>query len=196
MAQLGFVGLGKMGGRVAKRLLDAGHTVTGYNRTQSKARWLLDAGMQRGASPRQVAEVADVTFSMVTNTAALHELLNGDDGILADLAPGKVYIDMSTISVGTSREIAERVAAKGAVLATCGIRRPELACENTSCCLLLLAGSSEEAYNRKHASAHLYQGGMDTVQRILTFITRLTRFCLQSLHRYVTWTTPSPTSLL
>jgi hypothetical protein len=84
-----------------------------------------------------------------------------------------------------------------AVLATCGIRRPELACENTSCCLLLLADSREEEYNRKHASAHLYTWGMDTVQRILTFITRLTRFCLQSLHhRYVTWTIPGPTSLL
>jgi len=116
MAQLGFVGLGKMGGRVAKRLLDAGHTVTGYNRTKSKAQWLLDAGMQWATSPRQVAETADVTFSMVTNTAALHEVLNGDDGILAGLAPGKVYIDMSTISLSTSREIAERVAAKGAYM--------------------------------------------------------------------------------
>ncbi len=83
------------------------------------------------------------------------------------------------------------------MLATCGIRRPELACENTSCCLLLLADSREEAYHLKHASAHLDKGGMDTVQRILTFITRLTRFCLQSLHhRYITWTTPGPTSLL
>ncbi|HLJ34714.1 MAG TPA: NAD(P)-dependent oxidoreductase [Ktedonobacteraceae bacterium] len=114
MAQLGFIGLGKMGGRVAKRLLDAGHTVTGYNRTKSKAGWLLDAGMQWGASPRQVVENAAVTFSMVTNTAAFHEILNGDDGILSALAPGKVYIDMSTISVGTSREFAERVAKKGA----------------------------------------------------------------------------------
>ena len=70
--------------------------------------------MQWGESPRQVAEGADVTFSMVTNTAALHEVLNGDDGILAGLAPGKVSIDMSTISVSISREIAERVAAKGA----------------------------------------------------------------------------------
>lgn len=114
MAQLGFIGLGKMGGRVAKRLLDAGHTVTGYNRTKSKAQWLLDAGMQWGASPRQVVEAADVTFSMVTNTAALHEVLDGDDGILVGLAPNKVLIDMSTISVSTSREIAERVAAQGA----------------------------------------------------------------------------------
>ncbi|MFL5663694.1 MAG: NAD(P)-dependent oxidoreductase [Ktedonobacteraceae bacterium] len=114
MAQLGFVGLGKMGGRVAKRLLDAGHTVIGYNRTQSKAQWLLDAGMQWGETPRQVAEMADVTFSMVTNTTALHEVLDGNDGILAGLAPDKVYIDMSTISASTSREIAERIAANGA----------------------------------------------------------------------------------
>jgi 3-hydroxyisobutyrate dehydrogenase-like beta-hydroxyacid dehydrogenase len=113
MAQLGFVGLGKMGGRVAKRLLDAGHSVIGYNRTRSKAQWLLDAGMQWGESPRQVAEMADMTFSMVTNTTALQEVLNGDDGILAGLVPGKIYIDMSTISVSTSREIAERIAAKG-----------------------------------------------------------------------------------
>ena len=114
MSQLGFIGLGKMGGRVAKRLLDAGHTVTGYNRTKSKAQWLLDAGMRWGESPRQVVEVADVTFSMVTNTAALHEVLNGKDGILAGLARGKVYIDMSTISASTSREVAEQVAARGA----------------------------------------------------------------------------------
>lgn len=114
MSQLGFVGLGKMGGRVAKRLLDAGHIVTGYNRTKPKAQWLLDAGMQWGESPRKVAEVADVTFSMVTNTAALYEVINGNDGILAGLTPGKVYIDMSTISASTSREIAEQVAAKGA----------------------------------------------------------------------------------
>ena len=114
MSQLGFIGLGKMGGRVAKRLLDAGHTVTGYNRTKSKAQWLLDAGMRWGESPRQVVEVADVTFSMVTNTAALHEVLNGNDGILAGLARDKVYIDMSTISASTSREVAEQVAAKGA----------------------------------------------------------------------------------
>ena len=113
MAQLGFVGLGKMGGRVTKRLLDAGHSVIGYNRTRSKAQWLLDAGMQWGESPRQVAEMADVTFSMVTNTTALQEVLNGDDGILAGLVPGKIYIDMSTISVSTSREIAEQIAAKG-----------------------------------------------------------------------------------
>src|SRR5215831_9068190 len=77
------------------------------------------------------------------------------------------------------------------VLATCGIRRPEWACENPSCYHLLLADSPEEEYNRKHASAHLYQGGMDTVQGILTFVSCLTRCCLRLLNdRFVAWTTP------
>lgn len=114
MAKLGFVGLGAMGGRVTKRLLDAGHAVTGYNRTKSKAQWLLDAGMRWGESPRAVAEAADVVFTMVTNTAALHEVFNGPEGILAGLGENKVYVDMSTVSPAASRQLAAKVAAKGA----------------------------------------------------------------------------------
>src|SRR5512135_2206539 len=105
VANLGFVGLGVMGGRVAKRLLDAGHTVTGYNRTRAKAQWLLDAGMQWADSPRAVAQAADVTFTMVTNTKALHQVMLGDDGILAGLGPGKIYVDMSTVSPAAGREL-------------------------------------------------------------------------------------------
>jgi 3-hydroxyisobutyrate dehydrogenase-like beta-hydroxyacid dehydrogenase len=114
MANLGFVGLGAMGGRVTKRLLDAGHTVTGYNRTRLKAQWLLDLGMSWGETPRAVAEAADVVFTMVTNTDALHRVVDGDVGILAGLQKGKIYIDMSTISPAASKRLAERVAEKGA----------------------------------------------------------------------------------
>jgi 3-hydroxyisobutyrate dehydrogenase-like beta-hydroxyacid dehydrogenase len=114
MANLGFVGLGVMGGRMARRLLEAGHTVTGYNRTQSKADWLLEAGMHWGESPRVVAEVADVTLSMVANTTALHAVTGGPNGVLAGLGPGKVYVDMSTVSPAASRELAAQAAAKGA----------------------------------------------------------------------------------
>jgi 3-hydroxyisobutyrate dehydrogenase-like beta-hydroxyacid dehydrogenase len=114
MATLGFVGLGAMGGRVAKRLLDAGHVVTGYNRTPSKAQWLLNAGLRWGESPRAVAEAADVIFSMVTNTTALEAVVEGPDGILAGLRPGKVYVDMSTVSPVKSRSVAELVAERGA----------------------------------------------------------------------------------
>jgi 3-hydroxyisobutyrate dehydrogenase-like beta-hydroxyacid dehydrogenase len=114
MTNLGYIGLGVMGGRMAKRLLDAGHSVTGYNRTKSKAQWLLDAGMQWGETPRSVVEAADVTFSMVTNTKAVLAVTGGPDGVLAGLVPGKIYVDMSTVSPATSRELAAQVAVKGA----------------------------------------------------------------------------------
>ncbi len=114
MAKVGFVGLGVMGSRMVKRLLDAGHTVIGYNRTKAKAQWLIDAGMKWGPTPGAVAAAAEMTFSMVTNTQALHAVSSGADGILAGLSAGKIYIDMSTVSPAASRDIAKQVEAKGA----------------------------------------------------------------------------------
>ncbi len=114
MAKLGFVGLGVMGSRVVKRLLDAGYEVTGYNRTKSKAQWLLDAGMKWADTPRAVAEASDVALSMVTNTDALRNVVEGPDGLLAGLTSGKIYLDMSTISPAFSRDLAKRVSALGA----------------------------------------------------------------------------------
>lgn len=114
MAKLGFVGLGVMGGRMVKRLLNAGHTVTGYNRTKSKADWLLEAGMRWADSPRAVAEAADVIFTMVTNTKALLAVTGGPEGILAGLGAGKIYVDMSTVSPVVSQELAAQVAETGA----------------------------------------------------------------------------------
>jgi 3-hydroxyisobutyrate dehydrogenase-like beta-hydroxyacid dehydrogenase len=116
MAKLGYVGLGVMGSRVVKRLLDAGHSVIGYNRTRSKAQWLEDAGMTWGETPRAVAESANVVFSMVTNTDALRSITDGPDGILAGLGAGKTYIDMSTVSPSFSRELSQKVASLGAAM--------------------------------------------------------------------------------
>jgi 3-hydroxyisobutyrate dehydrogenase-like beta-hydroxyacid dehydrogenase len=116
MANLGYVGLGVMGSRMVKRLLDAGHTVTGYNRTKEKAGWLLEAGMRWADSPRAVAEKADITFSMVTNTDAVKAITQGPDGILAGLKSGKIYIDMSTMSPGYSQELAAQVVERGAAM--------------------------------------------------------------------------------
>ncbi len=114
MANIGFVGLGVMGSRMVKRLLDAGHSVTGYNRTKAKGQWLLDAGMKWGETPRAVAAAAEMTFSMVTNTQALQAVSGGDDGILAGLSAGKIYVDMSTVSPAASQALAKQVEAKGA----------------------------------------------------------------------------------
>jgi 3-hydroxyisobutyrate dehydrogenase-like beta-hydroxyacid dehydrogenase len=114
MAKLGFVGLGVMGGRIAKRLMDAGHEVKGYNRTQAKAQWLVDQGMTLVQNPRAAAEASEATFSMVTGTDALRAIAEGEDGIVAGLGPGKVYVDMSTASPAVSRGLAEKVVARGA----------------------------------------------------------------------------------
>jgi 3-hydroxyisobutyrate dehydrogenase-like beta-hydroxyacid dehydrogenase len=114
MANLGFVGLGVMGGQMVNRLLSKGHTVTGYNRTRPKAQWLIDKGMKWGDSPRAVAAGADVTFAMVTNSAAITSVTEGPDGLLAGLSKGKIFVDISTVSPSVSRALAAKVREKGA----------------------------------------------------------------------------------
>src|SRR3989304_2450350 len=89
MAHLGFVGLGVMGSRMVKRLLDAGHMVVGYNRTRAKAEWLVDAGMQWGETPAAVARAAEGTFSMIRDTGALRAITAGPAGALARLVAAR-----------------------------------------------------------------------------------------------------------
>lgn len=112
MSNLGYVGLGDMGGGMVKRLLAAGHTVTGYNRTRSKAEPFIEMGMKWADSPREVTEASDIIFSMVTNTKAVQAVTQGSDGILAGLTPAKIYVDMSTMSPDYSKELAAQVAAE------------------------------------------------------------------------------------
>jgi 3-hydroxyisobutyrate dehydrogenase-like beta-hydroxyacid dehydrogenase len=114
MANIGFVGLGVMGSRMAKRLLDAGHSVTGYNRTRAKAQPLLNAGMKWADTPRAAAAASDMVFSMIANTNALRAVTQGHDGIVAGLSAGKIYVEMSTVSPAAIRELAKRVETKGA----------------------------------------------------------------------------------
>ena len=114
MVNLGFIGLGVMGSQMVHRLLSKGHTVTGYNRTRSKAQWLIDEGMRWAESPRAVAAAAEITFAMVSNSAALTTITEGPDGLLAGISRGKVFADMSTVSPTVSRCVAARVREKGA----------------------------------------------------------------------------------
>jgi 3-hydroxyisobutyrate dehydrogenase-like beta-hydroxyacid dehydrogenase len=114
MSKVGFIGLGVMGGQMVNRLLSKGHTVTGYNRTRSKAQWLIDKGMQWEDSPRAVAAASDFTFAMVTNAAAISAITEGSDGMLAGLGPGKTFLDMSTVSPSVSRALAAKVRERGA----------------------------------------------------------------------------------
>ncbi len=146
MAELGYVGLGVMGGGVAKRLLDAGHNVTGWNRTRDKAQWLVDAGMHWADSPRGVAERSDIVFTMVTNTAAVQAVTDGPDGILAGLGPGKVYVDMSTASPENSRALAERVVELGAQMLDAPVSGSVITLEQGK--LTVMVGGDDAVFER------------------------------------------------
>jgi 3-hydroxyisobutyrate dehydrogenase-like beta-hydroxyacid dehydrogenase len=116
MATLGWVGLGAMGSRMARRLLEAGHTVVGYNRTTAKARGLVKAGLRLERSPRAVAQTSEAVFSMVTDNAALRAVALGPDGIVAGLGRESTFVEMSTVSPAVVREIGEAVRARGAAM--------------------------------------------------------------------------------
>jgi len=131
---------------MVQRLLAAGHRVTGYNRTKSKAQWLLDAGMKWGETPRSVAEAADITFSMVTNTEALEAVTGGTDGIIAGLSAGKIYIDMSTVSPAASREIAAQVKSKGAQMMDAPVSGSVITLEEGK--LSIMVGGDRDALER------------------------------------------------
>ena len=110
---IGFVGLGAMGAGIVPRLMAAGHTVTGWNRSRDKAKPLIKAGMHFAATPRAAAAAADIVFSIVTDAAAVRSVALGEDGIAAGLKPGGVYIDMSTIAPDASRTISAEFARQG-----------------------------------------------------------------------------------
>src|SRR5882762_7139014 len=116
MTRIAFVGLGAMGSRLARRLLEAKHPVTGYNRTAAKARALEAAGLKLAPTPRAAVEGAVAVFSMVTDDVALRALALGENGIVAGLGRGAVWVEMSTVSPAVTRELGAVVASRGAAM--------------------------------------------------------------------------------
>jgi 3-hydroxyisobutyrate dehydrogenase-like beta-hydroxyacid dehydrogenase len=108
--KIGFIGLGLMGRPMSLNLLKAGHSVTVWNRTASRASELVAAGAKLAKTPRDAAAASDILFTIVSDPPALEEILWGhegkDDGALAGLRPGSVYVDSSTISPAMARRIA------------------------------------------------------------------------------------------
>ncbi len=146
MAELGYVGLGVMGSAIVRRLLDAGHAVHVWNRTPEKAEPLLEAGARWAGSPREAAERGEFVFTMVTNTAAVEAVADGEDGILAGLGPGKVYVEMSTASPANTRALAERVAAAGAQMLDSPVSGTSITVEQGKASLMV--GGDEDAFER------------------------------------------------
>ena len=146
MTTVGVVGLGEMGGRIAGRLLSLGHDVYGANRTRAKADALIVQGLIWCESAREVAEAADVVISMVTDTAALEVVTTGPEGLLAGLGAGKIYADMSTVSPQSSRDLAQRVASRGAAMLAAPVSGSLPAAEQGT--LAIIVGGDANAFER------------------------------------------------
>lgn len=113
---IGFIGLGAMGAGMVSRLLAAGHTVTGWNRTKAKSAPLVEQGMRWADSPREVASQAEIVFSIVTDAAAVRDVALGADGVISGLRKDGIYLDMSTIAPDASRAIAAEFDAAGLIM--------------------------------------------------------------------------------
>jgi 3-hydroxyisobutyrate dehydrogenase-like beta-hydroxyacid dehydrogenase len=113
MQTIGFIGLGHMGGTMAGRYLAAGYTVYGESRDRDDARALSEQGLRWARSPRQVAEAADIVMTSLPDDDVVESVATGSDGIVAGLAEGKVWADLSTVSPAVSRALASHVRAEG-----------------------------------------------------------------------------------
>jgi 2-hydroxy-3-oxopropionate reductase len=115
--KIGFIGLGLMGRPMAMNLLKAGHSLTVWNRTSSRARELVAAGATLAKSPREAAAASDILFTIVSDPPALEEVLWGhpgnNDGAMAGLRPGSIYIDSSTVAPALTRRVAAACAEQG-----------------------------------------------------------------------------------
>ena len=144
LGPIGFVGLGHMGGNMAARYLDAGYSVCGTARSRERAGWLVDRGLGWLDTPREVAEAAGFVLTSLPDDDAVNAVAAGADGLLAGLGAGKVWADLSTVSPGVSRELAARVAERGAEMLDAPVSGSVPQIESGT--LTIMVGGGEEAY--------------------------------------------------
>jgi 3-hydroxyisobutyrate dehydrogenase-like beta-hydroxyacid dehydrogenase len=143
---LGIVGLGHMGGNMAARFLAAGYTVLGEARHRESAAELEHQGLSWRDTPREVAESADVVLSSVPDDDALEDVASSTDGIPAGLSSKKVWIDLSTVSPGKSRDVARRVQEQGARFLDAPVSGSVPQVQSGT--LTIMVGGDQEAYAR------------------------------------------------
>ena len=118
---IGIAGTGKMGSVIATRLASLGATVTVWNRTQAKAQALLNAGIGWAATPRELAEKADLVISLLTDDAALDDVFLSADGLLSGAVTGKLFVEMSTVPPAKHQALAARAKAVQAAYLECPV---------------------------------------------------------------------------
>jgi len=169
--RIGFVGLGHMGGTVAARFLAAGYPVFGEERNRAHAQGLVHAGLQWRNTPREVAEASDIIFTSLPDDGVLEAVASGSDGILAGLAAGKIWVDMSTVSPRASRELAERVRALGAAMLDAPVSGSVPQVQTGT--LTIMVGGNKDAYARVEpllrelgAPTHIGENGQGLVLKL------------------------------
>jgi len=141
---LGFIGVGVMGSRLVRRLCDHGYETTVYDLDHSKAVALVEYGAWVANSKAEVAENADVILSCLTNDDAVRNVYFGRRGIFSAITPGKVVLEMSTVSPGTSRELHKEGAKRGVHVMDVAISGSTRAVEKGT--IVLLAGGNTEGF--------------------------------------------------
>lgn len=146
MQRIGFIGLGLMGQHMARRLLEAGHPLTVWNRTAEKTAALRALGAAWADSPKAVARASDVVITMLTDSRASEHVACEGNGILEGAHPGLILIDMSSIAPEMSRSIAERARVKGVSMLDAPVTgAPKLASEGK---LGIMVGGPKEIFER------------------------------------------------
>lgn len=138
---IGFLGLGIMGCRMAVNLLKAGHTPAVWNRTPGKDEALVQSGARRAATPAGAAEGADVVVTMLSTPEVVEECALGGQGFLAALRPGGLWIDSSTVNPSFSRRMAEACVLRGLRLLDAPVTGSKAAAESGQ--LVFLVGGQE-----------------------------------------------------
>jgi 3-hydroxyisobutyrate dehydrogenase len=144
--KIGFVGLGHMGGSMAARFLTAGYPVYGEEEHRAHAQELIADGLQWRDTPREVADASDILFTSLPDDRVLETVASGPDGILAGLAGGKIWVDVSTVSPGASRDLAERVQAVGATMLDAPVSGSVPQVQTGT--LTIMVGGDSDAYAR------------------------------------------------
>lgn len=145
-ARIGFIGVGRMGGAMARRLLHAGHSVTVHDPSPAATAACAEAGGSVAKSGREAAAGRDLVFTSLPLPEQLRALYGGEDALTPVLAPGTVCVDVSTIDPDTAREVADRLAAHGVEFVACPVGKgPAQAEEGT---VPLFAGGTEDAVRR------------------------------------------------
>ncbi|WP_447924996.1 2-hydroxy-3-oxopropionate reductase [Georgenia muralis] len=142
--KIAFIGLGIMGSPMAVHLQNAGHDVTGYNRSPEKTRALVEAGGTAASSVADAVAGAEVVAVMVPDSPDVTEVLAGEDGVFANAAPGALVIDFSTIRPDVTAELAEEARDKGFRLLDAPVSGGEAGAQNAA--LSIMVGGSAEDF--------------------------------------------------